>query len=134
MASERVVQAQKVLVNLLGFEDVLACMLANRGLGGLTPPGQKITNVNLLKLIRDTTNQLFDVMDRFYDYKLDRLNIELGSYTIIIAPVSRGLGLVVVVPLVANVGLLDIEIENARNHIKSIFTNISKMSEERENL
>lgn len=113
-------QVLKELQDLLRLEDVQACMLANKGLGGIIPPGQKITNANLFKLIRDTTNQLFDIIGQFYDYKLERLNMELANYTIIIAPVSRELGLVVVVPSLANMGLLDVEIENTRRKIKTL--------------
>jgi predicted regulator of Ras-like GTPase activity (Roadblock/LC7/MglB family) len=113
-------QVLKELQDLLRLEDVQACMLANKGLGGIVPPGQKINNANLFKLIRDTTNQLFDIIGQFYDYKLERLNMELANYTIIIAPVSRELGLVVVVPSLANMGLLDVEIDNTKENIQNL--------------
>lgn len=110
------------LQNLLKLEDVLACMLAKKGLGGVVPVNQKIKNVGLFKLILDTTNDLFDTIGKFYDYKLDRLNMELSENTIIIAPVSREMGLIVMIPSLANLGLLDIEIENTRRKIVTILS------------
>ncbi len=108
------------LQNLLQLEDVLACMLAKKGLGGVVPANQKIKDSGLFKLILDTTNDLFDTIGKFYDYKLDRLNMELSEYTILLAPVSREFALVVLVPALANQGLLDIEIENTRRRITLI--------------
>jgi hypothetical protein len=110
------------LQSLLQLEDVLACMLAKKGLGGVVPPNQKIKNVNLFKLIFDTTNDLFDTIGKFYDYKLERLNMELSEYTIILAPVSREFALVVVIPALANQGLLDVEIENTKRKITLILS------------
>jgi predicted regulator of Ras-like GTPase activity (Roadblock/LC7/MglB family) len=110
------------LQNLLQLEDVLACMLAKKGLGGVVPNNQKIKDSNLFKLILDTTNDLFDTIGKFYDYKLDRLNMDLADYTIILAPVSREMGLIVMIPSLANLGLLDIEIENTRRKILTILS------------
>ena len=113
-------QIMQELQDLMRLDDVLACMLAKKGLEGIIPTNMKIKQVELFKLIRDTTNELFDVIDQFYDYGLDRLNMDLTNYTIIIAPVSRGFGLIVVIPALANLGLLDVEIENTRRRIKTI--------------
>lgn len=112
------------LQNLLKLEDVLACMLAKKGLGGVVPVNQKIKNVGLFKLILDTTNDLFDTIGKFYDYKLDRLNMELSENIIIIAPVSREFGLVVVLPSLANQGMLDVEIENTKRKITEILQRV----------
>lgn len=110
------------LQNLLKLEDVLACMLANKGLGGVVPINQKITQADLFKLIRDTTNELFDIIGKFYDYRLERINVELANYAIIVAPVSREFGLVVVIPSLSNLGLIDVEIENTKRKINEILS------------
>ncbi len=111
----------KILTDLLTLEDVLACMVAKKGLEGIYPPNIKVKNVALWELIRKTTDSLFDLIDNFYDYKLSRFYFELGEYTIIIATISRNLSLVVVIPELANRGLLDLEIENAKRKIKTVF-------------
>ncbi len=108
------------LGDLLRLEDVLACMLARRGLDGLVPSKLKIKTVDLWQLIQKSTFQLFDIVEKFYDYGMNRLYFELGEYTIILAPVSRDFALVVIIPSLANLGLLDVEIENTRRQIRAL--------------
>ncbi|MFH1586655.1 MAG: hypothetical protein ABID38_02265 [Candidatus Diapherotrites archaeon] len=110
----------KVLEDLLRMEDVLACMVTKKGLEGIVPPGMKVRDINLWKMLHDSTDKLFDIMAQFYDYKLERLYLELGKYTIIIAPISKAFGLIVLIPSLANMGLLDVEIENSKRKIKEI--------------
>lgn len=110
----------KELNDLLRLEDVLACMLATKGLQGIVPQNIKVTDVNLWKLLHNTTDEFFDIINKFYDYGMERLYFELGQYTIIIAPISQTFGLVVIIPSLANMGLLDVEIENTKRKIKKI--------------
>lgn len=107
----------KELEDLLKMEDVLACMVAKKGLEGIVPKNSKIKDVNLWRLLKETTDSVFDLIDKFYPYGLDRLYFELGEYTIIIATISRSFGLIVVIPSLANMGLLDVEIENTKRKI-----------------
>jgi len=110
----------KELQDLLQLEDVLACMLATKGLQGIVPQNIKVTDVNLWKLLHNTTDEFFDIINRFYDYGLERLYFELGNYTVIIAPISQSFSLVAIIPSLANMGLLDVEIENTKRKIKGI--------------
>ena len=110
----------KELNSLLEMEDVLACMLATKGLQGIVPQRVKVTDVNLWKLLHNTTSEFFGIINRFYDYGLERLYFELGDYTVIIAPISQAFSLLVLTPRLANIGLLNLEIENARSKIKKI--------------
>lgn len=105
---------------LLKLDDVLACMLAKKGLEGIAPSKMRVQNVDLWRLLKEATNELFDLIDRFYDYKMDRLYFELGEYTVIIAPISRSFGLLVIIPSLANMGLLDVEIENTKRKINEV--------------
>ena len=107
-----------LLEDLLKMDDVLACMVAKRGLEGIAPKGIKIKNIDLWQLIRKTTDEMFTLIDNYYDYGLNRLYFELGDYTVVIAPVSKAFSLLVVIPSLANRGLLDIEIENTKAKIK----------------
>jgi hypothetical protein len=114
---EEVLQA---LEDLLKMDDVLACMLAKKGLEGIVPPNLKIRDINLWQLINKTTEQIFSIIERFYVYRVERFYFELGENTIIIAPVSQEFSLIVIIPSLANMGLLDVEIENTRRKIKTI--------------
>ena len=109
-----------VLTDLLRLDDVLACMLAKQGLGGVIPEGLKVKDVNLWNLVKNTTNEIFPIINKFYLYKIDRLYFELGDYTIMFAPVSQTFSLLVIIPFLANMGLLDVEVENTKRKIKAI--------------
>jgi predicted regulator of Ras-like GTPase activity (Roadblock/LC7/MglB family) len=114
---------EEVLVeldNLLGLDDVLACMLVKKGLEGIVPKKTKVKNIDLWKLIHETTNDLFLIVEKFFAYKLERLNLELNEYVIVIAPLSKAFALIVVIPSLANMGLLDVEIENTKRKIREI--------------
>ncbi|MCX6801245.1 MAG: hypothetical protein NTZ73_03585 [Candidatus Diapherotrites archaeon] len=109
-----------ILNDLLRMDDVLACMLAKKGLGGIVPEGVKVRDVNLWNLVKSTTNEIFPIIDKFFIYKIDRLYFELGEYTIIFAPVSQTFSLLVIIPSLANMGLIDVEVENSKRKIKGI--------------
>ena len=109
-----------VLNDLLRLDDVLACMLAKQGLGGVVPDAMKVKDVNLWNLVKNTTNDIFPIISKFFLYKIDRLYFELGEYTIIFAPVSQTFSLLVIIPSLSNMGLIDVEVENTKRKIKTI--------------
>jgi len=107
----------QLLDKLLVFEDILACMVVKKGLDGIVPSKVRIKNIDLWRLVHQTTDDVFDLIDKFYSYGVGRINLELGEYNIIIAPISRTVSLLVLTPSLANVGLLDVEIENTKLQI-----------------
>ncbi|MFA6269370.1 MAG: hypothetical protein WCW13_06410 [archaeon] len=109
-----------VLGDLLKMDDVMACMLAKQGLGGVIPEGLKVKDVNLWNLVKNTTNDIFPIISKFFLYKIDRLYFELGEYTIIFAPISQVFSLLVIIPSLANMGLIDVEVENTKRKVKEI--------------
>lgn len=117
---DRKEEVTQVLSSLLKMDDVLACMLAKQGLGGIIPDGLKVKDANLWNLVKSTTNEIFPIINKFFVYKIDRINFELGQYIIIIAPVSQNFSLLVIIPSLANIGLVDIEIENSKRKIDEI--------------
>lgn len=110
----------KILGSLMVFEDVISCMVVKKGLEGIVPPNVKIKNIDLWRLVHDTTDDLFDLIDKFYSYGLGRITLELGEYTLMVAPVSRTVSLIVLIPSLANIGLLDVEVENAKIKINEL--------------
>jgi len=115
-------EVNKVLNDLLRLEDVLACMLSRKGLEGVIPQGIKLKNADFWILLKKTTDKVFELIGRFYDQKLDRLYFEMGQYTVIVATISRDVALIVVIPSLANMGLLDVEIENSKRKIVEIMS------------
>jgi len=111
----------KILDDLLRLEDVLACMVARKGLEGLIPGSIKLRNIDFWVLLRNTTDPVFDLIDKFYEsYKLERLYLEMNQYTVIVATITNTISLIVVIPSLANMGLLDVEIENTKRKIVEI--------------
>ncbi len=108
------------LSDLLRMDDVLACMLAKKGLEGLVPKGLKIKNIDLWKTINQATNDLFTLIDKFYNYGIGRVYVELGEYTVTMVPISSQMAIIVITASLANLGLLDVEMENTRRQIKKI--------------
>lgn len=111
----------KNLDDLLRLEDVLACMIARKGLEGIIPAGNKLKNIDFWVLLRKTTDPVFDLIGKFYEsYKLERIYLEMNQYTVIVATINESISLVVVIPSLANMGLLDVEIENTKRKIVEI--------------
>ena len=111
----------KNLDDLLRLEDVLACMIARKGLEGIIPGGNKLKNIDFWVLLRKTTDPVFDIIGQFYEsYKLERLYLEMNQYTVIVATINESISLIVVIPSLANMGLLDVEIENTKRKIVEI--------------
>jgi predicted regulator of Ras-like GTPase activity (Roadblock/LC7/MglB family) len=111
----------KILDDLLRLEDILACMVARKGLEGLIPASIKLRNIDFWVLLKNTTDPVFDLIDKFYEsYKLERLYLEMNQYTVIVATITSTISLIVVIPSLANMGLLDVEIENTKRKIVEI--------------
>ena len=113
-------EALVVLNDLLQLDDVLACMLARKDLGGVVPDQLKLKDTSFWNVVKESTNQVFPIIEKFYLYKVERINLELGEYMIIFAPVNQTYSLLVIIPSLANMGLIDVEIENTKRKVKTI--------------
>jgi len=109
-----------VLDDLLKMEDVQACLLTGRETGTITPKTTKLRNVVLWKLIMDSSHKFFPVIEDFYRYGLKKLYFELGDYEIIMSFLDQFTALLVVIPSLANRGLVEVEIENSKRSMKEI--------------
>ena len=112
-----------VLEDLLKMEDVQACLLAGSHTGTITPTGNvKLKNLTLWKLIMDTTYKFFSIANDFFRYGLRELNFELGEYNIIMSFIDPSTALITVVPNLANMGIIGVEIENTKRDIEKIIS------------
>jgi hypothetical protein len=112
--------AEIVLTDLSKSEEILACMLSRKDFGGIFPKEIKVKDANFWNNVKNSTSQIFPVIEKFMIYKISRLYFELGDYTIIFAPVNQTYSLISVIPALANMGLIDVEIENAKRKILTI--------------
>ena len=109
--------------DLLRLEDIHACMVARKNLEGIVPMTEEFKQeiLDIWEILKDTMNEFFDVISKYSKYGLDKIYFELGKYDVIffILPGSDT-ALVAIVPALANRGLLEVELENARRKIVGI--------------
>jgi len=108
----------EVLYDLLREEDILACMVAMKGMEGIVPNMNKfkIKNTGIWEMLQGTMNEFFEVIGAYGEYGLDKVYFELGSYDVIFF-VMHNVSLVAITPALANRGLIEVEMENARRDI-----------------
>lgn len=114
-------EIKRALEDLLRLEDIQACLLAERGAGSISPEkGVKLKDISLWNLIKDTTDKFFDASEHFYHYGLSKIYFELGDMEVIMSFIGIRSALIVIVPTLANKGLLEVEIENTRRQIQKL--------------
>lgn len=111
----------EILDDLLREEDILACMVARRGLEGIVPSMEKfkISDIGIWDMLQRTMDEFFNIIEAYQQYGLDKVYFELGEYDVIFF-VMYNVSLVVVSSDLANRGLLEVEMENARREIMKI--------------
>ena len=113
-----------VLMNdLMPLEDIHACMVAQRGLEGVVPITEDFKHeiMPIWEILQKTMDEFFLIIRTYGELGLDKVNFELGNYDVMffIIPNSES-ALVAIVPALANRGLLEVELENARRRINKI--------------
>ena len=111
----------EVLDDLLREEDILACMVAMKGMEGIMPPMEKfkIKDIGVWEILQKTMDEFFDIIKAYQEYGLDKAYFELGEYDVIFF-VMQDVSLVAITPALANRGLLEVEMENARRDIMKL--------------
>lgn len=109
-----------VLEDLVREEDVLAAMLSFRNMPPVYPSSIKIRDLSTWGLIANATTKAFGLIDSFMIVGIDRFYLNLRDYETIFFLIDVNTLLVVVIPPLANKGLLEVEIENARRKIRQI--------------
>jgi predicted regulator of Ras-like GTPase activity (Roadblock/LC7/MglB family) len=109
--------------DLLRLEDIHACMVARKHLEGIVSiqkeHEKEISGV--WSALERTMDEFFEIIDHYSKYGLDKIYFELGQYDVIffILP-ETDTALVAIVPALANRGLLEVEMENARRRIMEL--------------
>lgn len=109
--------------DLLRLEDIHACMVARKNLEGIVPITEEFKKeiIGIWEVLKDTMDEFFRIIERYSEYGLDKIYFELGEFDVMffILPGSDT-ALVAIVPALANRGLLEVEMENARRKIIEI--------------
>ncbi|MEM0467423.1 MAG: hypothetical protein QXX20_07525 [Candidatus Thermoplasmatota archaeon] len=114
----------RVLDDLLKFDDILACMVGRRGMIDSVLPSRGTNG------FKPEVYELWDIVKRVLDAQLDiisqfpghgKLSHSVMDYEVLFYVIpDTDSALVAIVPALANKGLIDVEMERAKQKIKKI--------------
>jgi len=112
-----------VLDDLMKLDDILACMVARRNMISVMPTGDGFKpEVNQIwDIIKRAMDDVFTVISQYSGAGLGEMEFRLQDYEVLfyVFPDTEN-ALVAIVPALANKGLLEVEMENARREILKI--------------
>ena len=112
-----------VLDDLLKLDDILACIVARRNMISVMPSGEGFkSDVNKIwDVIKQAMDDVFTVIGQYSGAGLSEMEFRLQEYEVLfyVFPDTEN-ALVAIVPALANKGLLEVEMENARREILKI--------------
>jgi hypothetical protein len=112
-----------VLDDLLKLDDILACMVARRNMISVMPSGDGFKpEVNQIwDIIKHAMDDVFGVIGAYSQAGLGEMEFRLQEYEVLfyVFPDTEN-ALVAIIPALANKGLLEVEMENARREILDI--------------
>jgi len=115
-----------VLDDLLKLDDILACMVARHNMISVMPSGDgfKPEVHDVWDIIHRAMNDVFNVIGQYSGAGLGEMEFRLQDYEVLfyIFPDTEN-ALVAIIPALANKGLLEVEMENARREILKIMNN-----------
>jgi hypothetical protein len=109
-----------VLDDLLKLDDILACMVARRNMISVMPSGDSFKPEvhQIWDIIHKAMDDVFGVIGAYSQAGLGEMEFRLQDYEVLfyVFPDTES-ALVAIVPALANKGLLEVEMENARREI-----------------
>jgi len=113
----------QVLDDLMKLDDILACMVARRNMISVMPTsGEFKPEINQIwDIIKRAMDDVFGVIRKYSQAGLGEMEFRLQDYEVLfyIFPDTEN-ALVAIVPALANKGLLEVEMENARREILKV--------------
>jgi hypothetical protein len=114
---------ESVLENLLQLDDILGCMVASKTMISVMPDQGKFDPqvMELWDIIKRAMDDVFGVIREYSQAGLGEMEFRLQDYEVLfyIFPDTEN-ALVAIIPDLANKGLIDVEMENARREILEI--------------
>ncbi len=118
-----------VLDDLLKLDDILACIVARRNMISVMPSGESFKpQINQIwDVIKRAMDDVFTVIGQYSGAGLSEMEFRLQEYEVLfyVFPDTEN-ALVSIVPALANKGLLEVEMENARREILKIMNESEK--------
>ena len=115
----------KVLDDLLKFDDILACMVARQNMISVMPSdddGSFKSEVHeVWDIIHRAMDDVFNVIREYSQTGLEEMEFRMHNYEALfyVFPDTEN-ALVAIIPALANKGLIEVEMENARRNILEI--------------
>lgn len=111
---------QTILKDLLKFDDIYACMVARYNMISVMPD-QELFNpevMDIWDIIRRAMDDVFTVISEYSQAGLGEMEFRLQDYEVLffVFPDTEN-ALVAIIPALANKGLIEVEMENARREI-----------------
>jgi hypothetical protein len=120
-----------VLNDLMGLDDILACMVARRNMISVMPSSEEFKpEVNQIwDSIHRAMDDVFGVISAYSQIGLGEMEFRLQDYEVLfyVFPDTEN-ALVAIVPALTNKGLLEVELENARREILRLMEEPKKES------
>jgi hypothetical protein len=112
-----------VLIDLLKLDDILACMVASQTMISVMPD-QNLFDPSVMEvwdIIKRAMDDVFIVVKEYSQAGLGEIEFRLQDYEVLfyILPDTEN-ALVAIIPALSNKGLIDVEMENARQEINNI--------------
>lgn len=113
----------KILDDLFKIDDILACMVAKRNMISVMPSsnGFKPEVNQIWDIIKRAMDEVFSVIRDYSQAGLGEIEFRLQDFEVLfyIFPDTEN-ALVAIIPALANKGLIEVELENARRAILDI--------------
>lgn len=114
-----------VLDDLLKLDDILACMVARQNMISVMPSDDTKSfksEINVIwDIIRRAMGDVFRVIQEYSQAGLSEMDFRLQDFeTLFYVFKDTDSALVAIIPTLANKGLIEVEMENARREIQNI--------------
>ena len=115
-----------VLNDLLNYDEILACMVARQNMISVMPEQERFDPevMQIWDIIKRAMDDVFTVIREYSQAGLGEIEFRLQSYEALfyVFPDTEN-ALVAIVPALANRGLIEVELENARRKILKMLNN-----------
>lgn len=113
----------KVLEDLLNLDDIYACMIARRNMVSVMPDTSKFNQkiMEVWDIVSVAMKNVFSIIEEYSSVGLDAMEFRLKDHSVLFFVIpDTDNALVAIIPSLANKGLIEVEMENARREIVEI--------------
>jgi len=113
----------EVLEDLLKLDDIYACMVARKNMVSVMPDTSKFNPkiMDVWDIVSVAMKNVFAVIEEYASVGLDVMEFRLKNHSVLFFVIpNTSNALVAIIPSLANKGLIEVEMENARRRIIEI--------------